>query len=71
MSAKNYMVLFTESHLDKSELLKEPKDKEQILLGKSIREKLNTTSDLKELDKLHYPNKLMFYTHIPFHTYQE
>ncbi len=53
MSAKNYMVLFTESHLDEYELLKETEDKEQILLGKSISEKLNTTSDLKELDKLH------------------
>lgn len=47
------MVLFTDPHLDKYELLKDTKDKERILLGKSIGKKLKTTSNLKELDKLH------------------
>ena len=52
MSAKNYMVLFPEQHSD-YEPIKETEDKEQLLLGRSVSEKLNTTSDLKELDKLH------------------
>lgn len=52
MRAKNYMVLFPEQHSD-YEPIKENEDKEQLLLGRSISEKLNTTSDLKELDKLH------------------